>query len=141
MDPGKFYTSISNALEKLAPTPTGGAMIAPAGKTSFGPISYVDKNNELKTDGELVVSIDLSNYTDANIRSVMIKAAASSFQNSATGSNCFQANWTDTDPKDHSAFHENGVFCNAANFAAINYVGFNPLYIIIICQIITFIVF
>jgi len=126
MTAAAFYTSLSNALEKLAPTLTNGnSMVSNAAlkaTQTISPLSWVnEKEREFHTDGELLVSLDAVSYSDPGIRSALIKAAASAFQNSATGSSCWMEHWEDKDY--HAApLQENATFCNAANFAGVNYV-------------------
>jgi hypothetical protein len=130
MTGGEFYTSISNALEKLAPALTSGTSMvsnsALKATQTISPLSWVDSHKELQTDGELLVSLDAVSYRDPGIRSALIKAAASAFQTSATNTSCFNASWEIRDP--HAApLQENATFCNAANFAGVTYVRLFPL--------------
>ena len=120
-----LYTSISNALETLCPTPTSGqALVVASGTATVHGITYVDDNG-LERNGELIVSIDSGNYSDPGIRSALIKSAASTFMGSANSTNCFNATYVE----EQDAFREGPlprdiVLCNAANFAGVDYVSY-----------------
>jgi hypothetical protein len=118
-----LYTSISNALETLCPSPTAGQpLVVPSGTQTITGIVYVDGSEDLQRDGELTISIDSGNYSDPGIRSAMIKAAAKSFMQSATGSNCFNQTYEEVDPR-APVITLDSLVCNAANFAGVDYVS------------------
>lgn len=92
-----LYTSVSDALVSLCPTPsqtTSATQCDETGSVSIGGIEYVDQNS-LET-GSLVVQIPTSGYNDSNILAAMINSIATSIQNSATsasGNNCFTVHY------------------------------------------------
>lgn len=122
----ELYTSISNALETLCPTPTSGSTVTvPAGTHTINGIVYQTGESDPDHDGELLVSIDTGVYSDAKIRSAMIQSSAQAFSKSATGSNCWNQTW------EHVAYHEAShpehiPVCNAGNFAGVHYWGSVP---------------
>jgi hypothetical protein len=119
-----LYTSISNALETLCPSPTSGQfLVVPSGTQTINGIVWVDTTSEeLQKDGELTIAMDAGNYRDPGIRSAMIKAAANSFMVSASGSNYWNQSWEEVDLRGPPVTREQPL-CNVANFAGVDYVS------------------
>lgn len=92
-----LYTSVSDALVSLCPTPSqtsSATQCDETGSVSIGGIEYVDQDS-LQT-GSLVVQIPTSGYNDSTILMAMINSIAMSIQNSATstsGNNCFTVHY------------------------------------------------
>lgn len=85
-----LYTSVSSALDKICPTPTGSGFTGCATDTvSIGDVPYVELGS-LARDGELQVSVESSKYNVTSIRDALIKAAAAAAQHAATGKNCYE---------------------------------------------------
>lgn len=87
-----LYTSVSSALSKLCPTPV-----------SASPTSCATSNVKIKDipydsggflgHGELVVSVESSQYNQTDLLTGMFNTAAKSFQQGATGRNCYTAHY------------------------------------------------
>ncbi len=121
-----LYTTISNALETLCPSPTlGQPLVVPSGTDKIKGIVWVISKKELEKDGELIISIDSGNYSDPKIRSAMIQAAAKSFVTSARGANCWDETWVQVEPRE-APISRHQPLCNAANFAGVEYVSNLP---------------
>ncbi|KAI8630557.1 hypothetical protein F5Y19DRAFT_49580 [Xylariaceae sp. FL1651] len=90
-----LYTSVSNALESICPTPAGGTNITncSTAKATIGSISFIDSSEILETYGELIVSVESSSYELAQIREAMIQTIATAAAMSATGNNCYTADY------------------------------------------------
>ncbi|KAI0157523.1 hypothetical protein GGR57DRAFT_501132 [Xylariaceae sp. FL1272] len=85
-----LYTSVSNALESICPTPTGGNVTSCSRATpTIGGLAWIDSSDQLETDGELVVRVESSSYENAQIRDAMIHTIATAVELSATGVNCY----------------------------------------------------
>lgn len=152
---GDLYTSVSDALVSLCPTPSqteSATQCDETGSISIGGIEYVDC---LQT-GSLVVEVPTSGYNDSQILTAMIKSIATSIENSATstsGNNCFTAHYIveemkrslgfwdlyssamdrfglsarDLQGRDHPyPEREEKTMCNAAWFHTANY--YNPFW-------------
>ncbi|OTA59578.1 hypothetical protein K449DRAFT_447841 [Hypoxylon sp. EC38] len=90
----QLYTSISSALDKICPTPSGkGDMRCSGDSVTIGGVPYVDFG-ALNKNGELVVSVESSKYNESSIRDALIKSAAAAAQQAATGKNCYQQTYT-----------------------------------------------
>ncbi|KAH6669983.1 hypothetical protein B0J14DRAFT_452576, partial [Halenospora varia] len=116
-----LYTSMSSAMEKLCP---------PAG------------NGYLK-HGELLVTIEASQYNETSLRNAMIQATALAIQNSASGKNCYDMKYDaeiiekrgltawardlfgfQMRTRDHATIeHRTMRVCNGAGFAGTSYYG------------------
>ena len=118
-----LYTSLSNALETLCPSPVSGSTVTvPSGTATIKGITWVESQaTSPASNGELLVSIDSGVYSDAKLRTAMIQAAAKGFVASANGTNCFNTSWSI--PEYHEV-NERGTLltCNAAKFAGVHYV-------------------
>ncbi|KAK8024521.1 hypothetical protein PG993_012587 [Apiospora rasikravindrae] len=90
----QLYTSVSNALEGLCPTPTNNAKTEckAEGAVAVKKIPY-KSGGFLAQDGELQVKVGASQYNDTQIRGALIKIAAAAAQHAATGKNCYEAEY------------------------------------------------
>ncbi len=90
-----LYTSISSALESICPsvTQTTGATTCETGTVTIKHIAYVDPVDGTLAQGELGVQVQSSSYNVTSLRDAMIHAAALTAQNSANGSNCYDATY------------------------------------------------
>ncbi|KAK6084839.1 hypothetical protein SCUP234_03022 [Seiridium cupressi] len=85
-----LYTSVSSALEKICPSPTGSSFTSCKTDTvSIEEIPFVEMDY-LSNKGELQVSVESSTYNISSIRDALIKAAAAAAQQAATGKNCYE---------------------------------------------------
>ncbi len=142
-----LYTSISNALTKLCPTvsQTTEMTVYRTDTVTINDIPFSD-GGILNTKGGLVVKVDASTYNVTSLRDAMIKSAALTAQNSASGKDCYTAKyevqgfrkrdsdfsapwslgrrWLGLEERDHTHLsQEQDTWCNAASFAGINYFG------------------
>ncbi|KAI1084832.1 hypothetical protein F5B20DRAFT_222812 [Whalleya microplaca] len=131
-----LYTGVSNALEKICPTPTSNSFAAcKTDSASIGKVPYVEAGF-LAKDGEIVVSVESSKYNSSSIRQALIKTAAAAAQHAATGKNCYKAKyevesmkrWWDPRSlfgRDHPHPEpESATWCNSVGFAGPHY--YNP---------------
>ncbi|KAK8071347.1 hypothetical protein PG997_011550 [Apiospora hydei] len=90
----QLYTSISNALEGLCPTPTNNARTEckAEGAVAVKKVPY-KSGGFLARDGELQIKVGASQYNDTQIRGALIKTAAAAAQHAATGKNCYEAEY------------------------------------------------
>lgn len=98
-----LYTSISSALEKLCPPVTQTTSVTKCSETdtvSIGNIPFVE--DEFLNYGELDVTVKSSQYNETSLRDAMIKSAALTAQQSATGKNCYNANYKIVERKKRS---------------------------------------
>ena len=136
----ELYTSVSNALETLCPpaTQTTSMTACSTDSVTVKGVDYVDAGF-LSTGGELVISVESSQYNLTSLRDAMIKSAALTAQNAAKGSNCYtqkydveslkardglSSSWWSPRlfARDHPhAEEEEGTFCNTVGFAGVNY--------------------
>ncbi|PMD60766.1 uncharacterized protein K444DRAFT_528042, partial [Hyaloscypha bicolor E] len=92
-----------------------------SGSATVPNIAYAS-GDDLATDGELLVTADISGYNTTQLRDALIVSLATSAQQAATGSNCYVPEGSAgvgspaPNPKD--------TFCNSAWFYEANY--FNP---------------
>ncbi|KAI1364908.1 hypothetical protein F5Y08DRAFT_339255 [Xylaria arbuscula] len=88
-----LYTSVSNALESLCPTPDPerSSTSCSVATATIGGIAFIDSSEVLETDGELLVSVKSSSYELSQIREAMIHTIASAVEMSAVGNNCYTA--------------------------------------------------
>jgi hypothetical protein len=91
-----LYTSVSSALEKLCPpvSQTGSATACKTDSVNIKGIDYVSPISNSMVEGELVVNVKASKYNVTSVRDAMIKSAALTAQNSASGKNCHKENYT-----------------------------------------------
>ncbi|KAI0181664.1 hypothetical protein GGR52DRAFT_577999 [Hypoxylon sp. FL1284] len=133
-----LYTSVSSALNKLCPTAEPNKYTScDGGSVKIGGVSYVEAGY-LNKHGDLAVTVESSKYNQTSIRDAMIKTAAASVQNAATGKNCYEArygvqsirsyipSWVPipsmfkrSHPYEHTA-----TWCNTVGFAGPHY--YNP---------------
>ncbi|KAK4549853.1 hypothetical protein LTR36_005154 [Oleoguttula mirabilis] len=79
-----LYTSVSNNLVSACPTPTSGSTVtACASVAPVTGVSYIDDYNDLKTDGELDITVPLISVTDANVLQVLILSIAAGIAGNA----------------------------------------------------------
>ena len=136
----ELYTSVSNALETLCPpaTQTTSMTACSTDSVTVKGINYVD-DLFISTDGELVISVKSSQYNLTSLRDAMIKSAAMTAQNAATGNNCYNKTYDVESLKardglsslwsprlfarsDHPYAQEvKSTFCNTVGFAGVNY--------------------
>ena len=117
-----LYTSVSSALKSICPSVTQTtALTQCSGSATVPNIAYAS-GDDLATDGELLVTVDISGYNTTQLRDALINSLATSAQQAATGSNCYVPEGSAgigspaPNPKD--------TFCNSAWFYEANY--FNP---------------
>lgn len=137
----KLYTSVSRALETLCPsvTQTTSMTACTTDSAKIKNIEWMDGDFPTN-DGELVVTVESSQYNVTSLRDAMIKTAALTAKNAATGKNCYHhgkkekrsndgmfVSWLpnlltrgmfDPNPPDPHL-----LFCNTAGFAGVNYYG------------------
>lgn len=92
-----LYTGVSNALEKICPTPSASGTRSSftscsTDSATIGGIAYIDADS-LNDGGELIVSVESSKYNETSIRDALIKTAAAAAQNAAVGKNCYQTSY------------------------------------------------
>lgn len=140
----KLYTSVSNALEKLCPpaTQTTSMTACSTDSVTVKGIDYVDAGF-LSTGGELLISVESSQYNLTSLRDAMIKSAALTAQNAAKDKNCYTQRYDVESLKARDglssssssswwpprlfardrpyAVQEEGTFCNTVGFAGVNY--------------------
>jgi hypothetical protein len=147
-----LYTSVSSALEKLCPpvSQTGSATACKTDSVNIKGIDYVSPISNSMVEGELVVNVKASKYNVTSLRDAMIKSAALTAQNSASGKNCYKENytvfgkkrwwhpasmgltsrWYNLDPSETRALEARDrfvptqqfkTFCNAGGFAGVQY--------------------
>ncbi|KAI9685478.1 MAG: hypothetical protein M1820_010790 [Bogoriella megaspora] len=86
-----LYTSISNAITSLCPSPTieGSTSACSTGEVIIPSIVYVDKGDGVwATDGELVVTTGDSRYYNSSIWEIMVAGIAAVAKTSARNSSC-----------------------------------------------------
>jgi len=90
-----LYTSISIALESICPpvSQTTSATTCETSTVTIKHIYYVDPVDGTLAQGELDVQVQSSSYNVTSLRDAMIQAAALTAQNSANGSNCYDATY------------------------------------------------
>ena len=130
-----LYTSISSALETLCPsvTQTTGWTACKTDTVTIENIPYIESDS-LIPNGQLAVSVQAANYTTKLLRDAMINAAALTAQNSASGKNCYTANYQVGPTRRHERrrglvharddFHATPahmMLCNAVGFAGVQY--------------------
>ena len=89
-------SAISSAISSLCPPVTQTTTSTTCDETSkvkIPNIAYIDAGS-LATDGELVVQIDSSGYNDTALLAPLAGMAALSISSSATGGNCYEAEYT-----------------------------------------------
>ena len=89
-------SAISSAISSLCPPVTQTTTSTTCDETSkvtIPNIAYID-GDTLATDGELIVQIDSSGYNDTALLSPLAGMAALSISSSATGGNCYEAQYT-----------------------------------------------
>lgn len=89
-------SAISSAISSLCPPVTQTTTSTTCDETSkvtIPNIAYID-DGTLATDGELIVQIDSSGYNDTALLAPLAGMAALSISSSATGGNCYEAEYT-----------------------------------------------
>ena len=89
-------SAISSAISSLCPPVTQTTTSTTCDETSkvtIPNIAYIDAGS-LVTDGELLVQIDSSGYNDTSLLAPLAGMAALSISSSATGGNCYEAEYT-----------------------------------------------
>ncbi|KAF2159423.1 hypothetical protein M409DRAFT_60774 [Zasmidium cellare ATCC 36951] len=126
-----LYTGVSNALVSVCPpvTQTTSATKC-SGTATIKGITYVESDS-ISHDGELEIFAAFSSYNQTSLRDAMIQSLAQSAAKSATGNNCYKANyqvltkrnWYDKlFRRDHPVLeHEEIELCNMAELALVNY--------------------
>ena len=93
----ELYTSVSSALDHICPTNKPSCKGGDDGKVEIKDIAYVDKDisqeNFLYKDGKITVQVHRSKYS-ADTRGALLRNSAMSIRDSATGKNCFDADYT-----------------------------------------------
>lgn len=89
-----LFTSVSNALTSLCPTPTSqGAWTAcQTGTVTVGKAAYL--NNGEPEDGDVTLKVTDAQYNDTNHWNLFINMIAGAANASATGSNCKPIDWS-----------------------------------------------
>lgn len=85
-----------------------------------GPITQV-KETVIKSDGELIINVEASNYTSAGILNSMIVLAASTFASSASGNACATFLNQQFDGFARRATAPSTLLCGATHFAGVEY--------------------
>ncbi|KAJ5168164.1 uncharacterized protein N7482_003758 [Penicillium canariense] len=140
-----LYTGISKALESLCPsvTQTTSMTGCETGTAKIKNVPYV--NAGFLAEGTIDVKVEASQYNVTSLRDAMIRSAALTAMNAASGKNCYKvdydteeyrkrddtsrwAKWLpsfvkrgDIMPPDR---HTDVTFCNTVGFAGVNY--YNP---------------
>lgn len=89
-----LYTSVSNALETLCPTPSNNAYTSCNNNSiSIPDVVYWSGNDaeggDDTSNGDLQVTVPLSSYNSSDLRSAMIQSVALATNTSAQGSSCY----------------------------------------------------
>jgi len=89
-----LYTSISNALTSLCPTPTssGAWTSCETGTVKVGQAAYLE--NGEPEEGELTLHVTDAQYNSTDYLNLFINMIAGSANASATGSNCKLLDWS-----------------------------------------------
>jgi hypothetical protein len=117
-----LYTSLSNALVSLCPTPASSAYIScNTGKAYIKNVEWVSGEEGI-VKGELGVEVESSTYDDPTTLNGMIKAAANTFMSSANSSNCYNASYKVREFR-AVPIREEQLLCNAHDFAGVQYVS------------------
>jgi hypothetical protein len=97
LKPTDLYTSASSVFSKLCPSVTGSSSrVACDNRTTplVGGIDYIAPDGTLAQTGTLTITIKTSLYMDNNIREAMIKAAAGTLRDTASGnSSCAEVQY------------------------------------------------
>ena len=90
-----LFTSISNALTSLCPTPTspGAWTICETGVIEVGSATYLDPATEERSEGTVTVKVTDAQYNATNFHDLFINMIASAANASATGNNCNSSQW------------------------------------------------
>ncbi|TVY15049.1 hypothetical protein LARI1_G006716 [Lachnellula arida] len=89
-----LYSTVSSALESLCPTVSQTTSMTKCSETdtvSIEKIPYVDQDT--LEHGKLDITVKSSQYNVTSLRDAMIHSAALTAQHSATGKNCYDANY------------------------------------------------
>ncbi|KAF2094386.1 hypothetical protein NA57DRAFT_60432 [Rhizodiscina lignyota] len=125
---GVLYTSVSNALESICPTPVGNEMTSCNNKTfTIHDVEYWNGSgggSEMEgpiSRGELEVSAPISSYTK-QLRSAIINTAAMTINSSAHGPACYQQQEKCAPERLNACVPgTNFTFCNAPELVEVNY--------------------
>ena len=119
----ELYTSVSDALSDLCLRTPGATAcdMGPSATATIPGVQYIDENQDLMDNGELLVSIEDSLFYTDNLANKAIMMISSAMNASTTGNNC----WTDTNenvnPIDYDPDPINTTVCNAAGLVAFQY--------------------
>lgn len=124
----ELYTKVSNALQTLCPsaTQTTSMTACSTGSVTVQGVPYVDGG--FLEMGELVISVESSQYNVTSLRDAMIQSAALTAQSAATGKNCYDQKYNVESLKARAdiplPYPEHATWCNTVGFAGVNY--YNP---------------
>jgi hypothetical protein len=92
-----LFTSVSNAVMKMCPTPTseGAWTSCTTGTIPVGSAAYLD-NGEPEVDGELTIHFTDTQYNTSDYLNLFAQMLAGAANASATGSNCKVLDWAYT---------------------------------------------
>ena len=124
-----LYTSVSNALESICPTPTGNEVTSCDNKTfTIQDVDYWNgSGGESDTEGplskgELEISAPISKYNSSQLRSALINTTAMTINSSATGPACYQEQTVCSPTRFNDCVSgTNFTFCNAPELLEVNF--------------------
>ncbi|KAI9666691.1 MAG: hypothetical protein M1821_004627 [Bathelium mastoideum] len=118
------YTLASSALESLCPSATGAFIPCSTETAIIRGIDYI--GNDERTQGELEIWVQDSNYNDTGLRNAMIKSAATAWSQSINNTkNCHNETYVVLEGG-RELLPEHLYMCNAASFAGVQYLSGNP---------------
>ena len=101
-----LYTSVSNAVASLCPAASRSCSTETATIKGIAYVSSdVEKETLLKTDGELAIFVQASQYNVSSLRDALVQSAATALQYSATSTQCKNIQYTDYDTKRRRWWH------------------------------------
>lgn len=119
-----LFTSVSNALTSLCPTPTasGAWTSCQTGTIKVGDATWLDKQDP--QDGTLTIHVTDAQYNSTDYLNLFIQMVSSAANASATGSNCQLLDWVNATtifkreitPPEPVFVKGNSTFCNMNGF-------------------------
>jgi hypothetical protein len=115
-----LYSSISSALDKLCPSPTGSSGACATSTVTIGGIDYIEPITEAKEQGSLAIAVDSSNYGSDSVRQDMIVyAARTAIAGASTNNSCQEQGYQVAEYR--AVARENITLCNAPSFAGVQF--------------------
>lgn len=120
-----LYTSISNALSRLCPTPTieGTLTGCETGTIEVGEATWLDQGTP--ENGQVTIKVADAQYNSSDTLNMFINMLAGGFNASGTGDNCQLLDWTKTlsQRDSHIPVTKTGkdTFCNTNGFLDLQY--------------------